>query len=338
MNGVNWYPLSFDAPLEHSFAWGSLYSRSDLGLLSSTDAAVYAIGAFDGLHLGHRALVSHALAEAHHLGVPCVVITFDPDPSEVLASATHGQRLLSTQDRRAGLLGLGVDHVASFSFTSELAALAPHDFVSLVAQEVARPLSFHVGSNFRFGKRGEGDVDTLRDLGSAYGFTVHGHALVEDDGSSVSATRIRTLLEHGELDAANMLLCRCHYVRGIVQHGRGEGASFGFPTANVACDPRDCMPAEGVYACYVTCGGKAWPAAANVGAPPTFSERRASFLEANLIGFSGNLYNENVSVSFVKWLRASRPFDSLEELEKTVLGNIDWVRRHVGDHELEVER
>ena len=118
---------------------------------------------------------------------------------------------------------------------------------------------------------------------------------------------------------------------GQFAHGRGEGTGFGFPTANVVCDPRACMPAEGVYACYVSQGGTAWPAAANVGAPPTFAGRRAAFLEANLLGFTGDLYGAEVAVSFVRWLRPSRVFDSLSELERVVLGNIEWVRRNLGD-------
>ena len=133
------------------------------------------------------------------------------------------------------------------------------------------------------------------------------------------------------------LLGRCHFVRGWVDHGRGEGTSFGFPTANVRCDARTCMPAEGVYACVVSDGSRAWPAAANVGAPPTFDTRHdAYFLEANLLGFEGDLYGSELAVTFVAWLRASRPFSSLEELERTVLSNIDWVRRNVGETGVEV--
>ena len=152
----------------------------------------------------------------------------------------------------------------------------------------------------------------------------------------VSSSRIRSLLAQGDVSGIVSLLGRHHYVRGTVAHGRGEGTGFGFPTANVCSDARSCMPREGVYACIVTDGVRAWPSAANVGAPPTFTSHRDAFLEANLIGFEGDLYGRELVVIFVEWLRGSRTFSSLDELERVVLGNIDWVRQNVGDQCVEV--
>jgi riboflavin kinase/FMN adenylyltransferase len=165
---------------------------------------------------------------------------------------------------------------------------------------------------------------------------VFGEDLVGEDGSTISATRIRGLLRSGELGEANKLLGRCHVLRGAVEHGRGEGTGMGFPTANVSFAIEDCMPKEGVYAGYVVVDGTAWASAINVGAPPTFSDARPAFLEANLLGFSGDLYGREVSVVFARWLRASRPFPSTEELERAVLSNVDWVRTQVGQHGVEV--
>ena len=296
----------------------------------SNTAPVVAIGAFDGVHLGHRELISAAVAEAHAWGVPAVVVTFDPDPSEVLAGPKAEHRLLSVSDRVAFCYRLGADRVVTLPFTQELASQEPAAFVRDLSVRLGGLASIHVGSNFHFGHAGAGSVDTLRQLGERMGFAVVEHELLRKDYETVSSTRIRELLAEGRVEDAATLLGRYHYVRGTVAHGRGEGTSFGFPTANVCCDGGCCMPCEGVYACVVTDGRTAWPAAANVGAPPTFSEHREAFLEANLIGFEGDLYDRELAVVFLAWLRGSRKFSSVEELERVVLGNIAWVRNNIG--------
>lgn len=298
--------------------------------------AVCLIGAFDGLHRGHRALVDAARADAATRGVPCVAVTFSPDPAEVLAGPVRSGMLLDNRTRALGLLSLGVDAVVEFPFTRRLAATEPRAFVERVLLSVVRPAWVHVGRNFRFGRAGAGDVALLGAIGEDLGFGVTGHDLVELDGAPVSATRVRGLLHNGKVEEAARLLGRCHYVRGTIEHGRGQGTGFGFPTANVTMDPRTCLPSQGVYACYLALGDEAWPAAVNVGAPPTFSAPEDAFLEANLIGFSGDIYGDEASVVFVRWLRASRRFDLTEELERVVLGNIEWVRENLGEGRVEV--
>ena len=295
--------------------------------------AVVVMGAFDGLHLGHRALVKAALADAHARRLPCVVVTFDPDPSELLQPGAPQPELLSISDRLLGLSTLGVDRCIALPFTHELAALSPKAFVCDRLMGLLKPVSVHVGSNFRFGYRGEGTVETLAELGGQFGFEVVCDELVDYDGERVSSTRIRGQLAlPAGLPEANAMLARCHFVRGNIEHGRGEGTSFGFPTANVRCAPHSCMPCQGVYAGFVSVGGTAWPAAINVGAPPSFSSPDELFLEANLIGFSGDIYGADAVVTFVEWLRPSRVFESLDELERVVLGNIDWVRVNLGSN------
>lgn len=322
---------------------------------------VCAIGAFDGLHQGHRALVAAARADADKRGVPLAVVTFDPDPSEVLSSRPP-ERLLPDADRVRALASLGPDAVVVHSFTRDFSQLGYEAYVTQVLCGALRPVSLHVGANFTMGRGGAGSPADLAQLGQRMGFDVCGHQLVSDADEAVSATRIRRLLRKGGPEGlawSTRLLGRCPYVCGVVEHGRGEGTGFGFPTANVRLDPRDCVPGQGVYACwYVTgaaggasvaggasaAGGtpdasaplRAWPAAVNVGEPPTFSSDVRPMLEANLVGFEGDLYGEEARVVFVRWLRGSRPFDSLEELEHTVLGNIDWVRRNLGEGPVEV--
>ena len=334
--------LTFDANDFQKLACdvGVWVARPRSGETRINGGVVAAMGVFDGLHLGHRSLLEQAKLEAYAKGTQFVVVTFDPDPSDVLSSAMTARHLLNGEDRVRGLLGLGADAVLVLRFTPDVASLAPDAFVRDVLLREVRPVGVHVGENFRFGYGAQGTTEVLEELGRTYGFSVHAHKLVEGAGEPVSATRIRALLEHGDLDMANDLLQRCHYVRGKVEHGRGEGTSFGFPTANVRCPSSVCMPAKGVYGCYVTFGRKRWPAAVNVGTPPTFVKGGGSmpeaFLEANLVGFEGDLYGEDVAVSFVAWLRGSKVFKSIAELERTVLSNIDWVRTNLGDDELEV--
>lgn len=301
------------------------------------DGVVIAIGAFDGVHLGHRDLIATCVEDARARDASAVVVTFDPDPSELLAGMGHEARLLDVPDRVRLCRSLDVDDVLVLPFDHELAALSPRAFLAMLEERLGPLRAVHVGENFRFGAHGAGDVRTLEALGRDMGFDAVPRPLYRRDGEVVSSTRIRALLAEGRVAEAAALLGRCHYVRGTVAHGRGEGTSFGFPTANVECDSLVCMPSEGVYACIVTDGVHAWPAAANVGKPPTFTgDRDSFFLEANLIGFEGDLYGSELSVLFVEWLRASRPFSSLAELERVVLGNIDWVRCNIGTAGVEV--
>lgn len=300
-------------------------------------SATLVIGAFDGMHTGHRSLVSWACEDAATRAEPVVAVTFTPTPKEFFNTQGMRRRLLDDADRVAALLAAGVDGVIAFDFTPELAALSTEAFVDEVLLAVQATSVVHVGENFTFGSKRSGNARDLDALGADRGFTCVAHGLVEVAVEAVSSTRIRVLLDEGQVGNAAQLLGRYHFVRGSVVHGRGEGTGFGFATANVEVRSHDMLPAEGVYACYVEVSGVCWPAAANVGAPRTFEGDEAgtgvhrAFLEAHLLGFDGNLYGCDVSVHFVEWLRAQQTFDTLDELKQTVTGNIDWVREHLGD-------
>lgn len=291
---------------------------------------VCVIGAFDGLHAGHRALIAQAAGDARARNLPLALVTFDPDPSEVF-SARPPERLLSDADRVRSLALSGADAILVHRFTPELAALPYNRYVTEVLGGILSPAAIHVGEDFRFGSGGAGTVTAMAALGEKRGFDVFGHALVTAEGSPVSATRVRGLLGEGKVEKAAELLLRHHFLGGRIVHGRGKGTSFGFPTANVELDGRDCLPANGVYACLAIIDGRVWPAAVNVGAPPSFDVAAHPMLEANLVGFSGDVYGEDARVVFLRHLRASRRFDSLAELESAVLGNIQWVCENVGE-------
>lgn len=301
---------------------------------------VCAIGAFDGLHAGHQALIDRAAAEAAALGARVCAVTFSPDPAEVLGSPAAASRLVDPRLRPELLLAGGADAVVVFDFDLGFASLGYDEFVREALLGVLDARSVVVGSDFRMGAKGAGTVEALRELGRGLGIDVVGLDLVDEGDLPITATRIRGLVRAGRVEAAAGLMGRCFAVKGRVGHGRGEGTSFGFPTANIYTDLLNCVPEQGVYAAFVTPLGAgplvAYPAAVNVGQPPTFGAGDAghagkTLLEANLIGFAGDLYGTEALVTFVRWLRDSRGFGSLDELTLTVLGNIAWVRDCLGD-------
>ena len=291
---------------------------------------VCVIGAFDGLHLGHRAIIDAARADALRRGVPLAVVTFDPDPSEVLSPASP-LRLLSDADRVRSLALAEADAVIVFDFTWDFSRRTYADFLLDMLGAIVRPVAVHVGSDFTFGADGAGTPESIAELGRSHGFDAYGHDLVRRDGVPVSSTRVRGLLRGGSPEEAASLLCRHHFVRGTVEHGRGEGTGLGFPTANLALDPRDCIPADGVYAGYFVVGDVAWPTAVNVGTPRSFEVEPHAMLEASLLGFSGDLYGDVAEVVFVRFLRAPQKFSSPDALVSAVLANIDWTRENLGE-------
>lgn len=307
------------------------------GLGRAGEPPACCLGVFDGMHRGHQALLAATVADARARGARAVAVTFDPDPDDLLRGPQAAPHLLSCPDRVRALGLAGADEVVVLPFDRELAATPERDFLARWLLPRLRPASVHVGANFRFGDRGAGDVAALSRDAAPLGIRVVGHELELSDGEVVSATRIRSLLSAGRPQEAQALMGRPHFVRGTVEHGRGEGTGMGFPTANVRVPGRGCLPGEGVYAGWLVADGVAWPAAVNVGAPRTFSERQDDhFLEACLVGFSGDLYGREVSVVLWRWLRAARRFGSVAELERVVLSNVEWVRTNVGSAGVEV--
>lgn len=318
--------------------------------LLRSDRYVCVIGVFDGVHLGHQELLQRAARDAAERGDKLAVLTFTPDPADVLAGPTPSSKLLSGEGRVNALLAfdgggdcLDVSSVVCVDFDREFASLTWVEFageaLGLIFGDEFEDYfeAVFVGSDFRFGAHDEGDLELFQRVGDIRGYDVTGVDLLEQGGAPVTATRIRGLVHAGRVEEAAGLLGRPHMVVGTVEHGRGEGASFGFPTANIVCDLSACVPEQGVYAGFVTVADEdgalsAYPAAINVGLPPSFKGEapEGTLLEANLIGFDGDLYGSKACVSFVRWLRDSRPFATLEELERTVLENIDWTGKALG--------
>ena len=295
-----------------------------------------AIGAFDGVHRGHADLLARTVRDARARGISAVAVTFDPDPDCVVTDRP-ASKLMTLRDRLQALAASGVDAVLVVPFDEDVAAMDHDGFFRRVLGPALDVRSVHVGTDFRLGVGGASTVEVIRAWGEREGVDVFGHELVCDGDEPITSTRIRGLLATGDVETAAGELGRRYFVRGTVRPGRGEGTKMGFPTANILLPRYTQRPAPGVYAGFALDGTTAWPAAINVGIPPTFADREgAAELEANFLGFTGDLYDEDISILFCTQLRAQRRFEDVGELIATVKGNIEDVRRLLGDERVDL--
>lgn len=287
---------------------------------------VVSIGVFDGVHVGHRALLSAAVGDARARSVPSVALTFDTDPQRVLDPDAAPPELLTFHERTEALLETGVDHVVVVPFTPELAAMEPEAFLDTVLARCCTPLAIHVGEDFRFGARASGDIATLHAWGAEHDASVRAHPTVRVGGEPVSATRIRRLIAEGDVRAAGALMLRPPRLHGTVEHGRGEGRGIGFATANLTPHPGSAVPADGVYAGRATLAdGSQWPTAISIGVPPSFPEA-SDTIEAHLIGYDGDLYGSELTLEFLERLRDLVRFETLHELRHAIADDLDRTR------------
>ncbi|HEU5084452.1 MAG TPA: bifunctional riboflavin kinase/FAD synthetase [Acidimicrobiales bacterium] len=296
------------------------------------------IGAYDGLHLGHRAVIAEVRREAESRGLASAVVTFDRHPAAVVRPET-APKLLCDLDQKLELLeSTGVDLVVVITFDEQRAAETAEEFVQEVLVDCLHARTVIVGADFHFGKGRGGNVALLNELGADLGFDVHGMALVDVDGNPagaeqrVSSTAIRRALAEGDVASAAQMLGRPHEVRGLVQHGDKRGRELGFPTANVAVPGSILLPADGIYAGWLRReGGDVLPTALSLGRRPTFYETAdASLLEAHVLDFAGDLYDEHVAVRFVQRLRGEAKFDSVDELVEQMQRDVAEARQVLG--------
>ncbi len=274
---------------------------------------VVTIGVFDGVHRGHQKIVGRAVEKAASLGVPSVVLTFDPHPSEVVRPGSHPPMLTSQRYRAELLEQLGVDVVCVLPFTREFSRLSPDEFVHEVLVERLHAAGIVVGENFRYGAKAAGDVAALTGAGRRFGFSVEGVPLLGSDDTTWSSTYLRSCVQAGAVEAAARALGREHRIEGIVVRGDQRGRELGYPTANLLPLPWSAVPADGVYAGRLVRGPEQLPAAVSIGTNPTFEglERR---IEAYVLDFTGDLYGEHVGVAFTARLRDTLRFDGVPEL------------------------
>jgi riboflavin kinase/FMN adenylyltransferase len=274
-----------------------------------------ALGVFDGVHLGHQAVIGQALAARARHGGACGVLTFDPYPIHVLFPEKAPRRLLSSLDHKARILAtMGVDFLLALPFDRQRAAQEAEEFVHEIVRTGVKTLA--VGDDWRFGKGRQGDVTLLARLSRDLGFQLAALPPVMMDGERISSTRIRQAIRDGNLAAAARMLGRPYTIEGKVVEGRKLGRQIGFPTANVVQGDEQ-FPPDGVWAVRVTEGGRPFGAVANLGCRPTVDGTTRA-LEVHLFDFDGDLYGRVLEIEFVKQLRGERKFESLDALKEQI--------------------
>ncbi len=297
------------------------------------------IGAYDGVHLGHRAVIEQVRKAAADRGIASALVTFDQHPARLVRPETAPLLLTDPEQKLELLDATGLDLVLVVRFDEERAQESPEDFVTEVLVDCLGARAVVVGEDFHFGHQRRGNVELLRRMGADAGFEVEGIALLGPDGrpaaaaDQVSSTAIRQALAHGEVERAASMLGRPHEVRGIVVEGdRRGGSELGFPTANVSVPDDVLLPADGIYAgWYTRPDGSRHATAISLGRRPTFYETaHASLLEAHLLDFDGDLYDERARVAFVARLRDEVKFDSVTALVEQMQRDCDEARRRLG--------
>ena len=283
---------------------------------------VVAIGIFDGVHAGHQQII----ATARHAG-EVTVVTFDPHPTSVIAPERVPTQLVNLKDRISLLKEVGATSVEVINFNKDFSTLSPDKFIEDVL--VGRFSAEHVvvGENFNFGYKAQGTPKYLSEVGPKYGFAVSIVKLQEDRGSAISSSRIRNLIIDGQIERANELLTRNFYLKGLVVHGEKRGREIGYPTANIGLTSLATIPADGVYAGWLSVDNQRWPAAISIGTNPTFPGVRGRQVEAYALDQTDlELYDLEAKIEFGYRLRDTWKFDGLEPLLKQMKKDCDQAR------------
>jgi riboflavin kinase/FMN adenylyltransferase len=290
-------------------------SRNVAGPCLAPNGSVIAIGAFDGIHRGHQALLLQVRERAKALGGKPIVVSFEPLPRAYFSPEPLA-RLSSVREKLRGFAAAGMSDTLLLRFNAELAAMSAEDFVRQVIVDRLAAREVWVGNDFRFGHKREGDVALLASLGEQLGFSACMMPAVQLDGARVSASRVRMLLAAGEFAGAEPLLGRPFEIDGKVEYGNQLGRTLGYPTANIHLQQR-VSPVHGIFAVRVGLGeGEcSWPGVASLGVRPTVNQVIEPLLEVHLFDFDGDLYGQRMSVEFVGKLRDEMKFDGLDPLK-----------------------
>jgi riboflavin kinase / FMN adenylyltransferase len=282
------------------------------------------IGVFDGVHLGHKYLISQLKELANQQSLRSIVITFRQHPQEIITPRSQPPFLTDAGEKTRLLQNEGVNAVIVLSFTPELSQLSAREFV-LLLQKTLRMRGLVIGPDFALGKNHAGDIAALRQLGIELGFSVTVIPPVRKNGDIVSSTAIRHALAKGDMEKVQRLMGRPFNLHGQVIHGKGRGAGLGFPTVNLNILPDQAIPADGVYASLAIVEDKTFHSVTNVGKNPTFGDNNRT-IEAFLLDYHDNLYNREVRIDFVSKLRDEIKFNSAEELKKRIADDIQQAR------------
>ncbi len=301
--------------------------RVDGGLVSRSEGdapVVLTIGNFDGVHLGHAALLSTVRSRAATMGAQSALLTFDPHPRCVLDPAHCPQSLTTVGEKTSLLAGRGLDRLVVLPFTRAVSTWGAEQFCDMLL-DAFDLRTLVVGHDFALGHKRQGDIAFLRDYGSRHGFEVEVVDAMRVGPEVVSSSRVRTMLGDGDVRAAAALLGCPYFMDAVVEHGEEVGRHLGFPTANLSIAAEKCLPAPGVYAMWVRVHDDWHPAATNVGYRPTFGGDRLT-VEAFLLDYSGDLYDREVRAVFVERLREERAYASVGELVAQIGRDVEQVR------------
>lgn len=290
---------------------------ADIASLAKRPRAL-ALGTFDGVHAGHRAVIGRAVQLAAKRGLTSAVVTFDRHPLSVIDPRRVPRLLTANEEKMRLIEELGPDELVMLPFDQKMAAMTPAEFCASLLASSLQAQVVVVGENFNFGAHGAGDAAQLRDCGAANGYDVEICSLVTEHGEPISSTRIRRLLHDGELEEVREILGRPPSAAGLVAHGDKRGRTLGVPTANVDVEAGTIFPGRGVYAARAFVAGAWYRAAVNIGHNPTFQSREEPTthvtVEAFLLEFSGDIYEREIRLDFLHKIRDERRFDSVDAL------------------------
>ena len=290
--------------------------------------SVVTIGSFDGVHIGHQAILQQVIDKAKSLDSLAVAMTFEPQPQEYFAAETAPPRLMRLREKIEALLDFGMDLVVCLRFNDQLSSLTATEFVQDILVHGVNTRHLIVGDDFRFGCDRKGDFDTLVTMGQDLGFSVQNTQTIEVESQRVSSTLVRQLLHKSDFDQVSKLLGRPFSINGKVTFGQQLGRELGFPTANVNLN-RFRAPLTGVYAVWVDIEGieGRFKGAANVGVRPTIGDIEKPILEVHLLDFDRQIYGQRISVEFVNKIRDEQQFTSLEHLSDSITDDVIMIKQ-----------
>jgi riboflavin kinase/FMN adenylyltransferase len=296
-------------------------------LAAAPSKVCVAIGVFDGVHLGHQQVIRQTITDARRHGAVSVAITFDRHPSAIVAPERTPLLIYSLPQKLRVIGSLGVEAILLIRFDRAFSEQSGEAFIRALMRDFGHVHSICVGSNFTFGHKRTGNVALLKALGHELKFIVHGLAAVSLDGKVVSSTRIRETIRHGDLDGASQMLGRAYSVAGTVIKGDQLGRQLGYPTANIEVTQL-ALPPNGVYAVQAQVNGKAYEAVLNLGYRPTLQNSEPPLrAEAYLLDFDGELYGQEIELTFVEKLRSERKFASIDALKEQIGRDVVEARR-----------
>lgn len=295
--------------------------------IQNIDDTVTALGNFDGIHLGHQALIAETVRQAKAKDLKSAVFTFSNHPKNVISQTNMVKNIIYADEKEAIFEAMGVDYLFSLDYTKEFGSMTPKEFAKRLLAEAFRARHVVCGFNYRYGYRAEGNPQTLIQQGCLLGFDVSVMDAVSIDGCVVSSTLIRGLIAQGEMEECSRYLGRNYAIGGTVIEGNHIGRTIGFPTCNITVDETMVVPANGVYVTNCKVGDRLYPAVTNVGAKPTIGMYQKN-VETHLLDFQGDLYGRDIRVEFLKKLRDERKFENVEALAAEIHNNCDAAREY----------